>query len=131
MKELSSLLDFIYDGEVKVAQTDLDQFLQTAADLQVKGLTEENLNLKPQTEAHERQQTDEEEVKHEYNDVYTDDSQPSVNILKSSQPSVNLLQSYEEITSRDSTQNNSKDIAIESHDTIANGHLYSTIPEKD
>eukprot|EP00092_Neocalanus_flemingeri_P109119 GFUD01140209.1.p1 GENE.GFUD01140209.1~~GFUD01140209.1.p1 ORF type:complete len:220 (+),score=33.32 GFUD01140209.1:69-662(+) len=122
MKELSAVLDFIYEGEVQVSQMDLDRFLETAADLQVKGLTEDN--FKPHEKATINQHPAEEEVKHEYNEVYSD----------ASQPSVNLLQSYEEIPTRDSTQNDSKDLAVESQDTvdtINNGHVYSMIPEKD
>ena len=109
----------MYEGEVKIAQADLDEFLQTAADLKVKGLVEEN--LKHRTEALESQQVNEKAVKHEYNEVYNDDSSPAAHTL---------LQSYEEIPSRDSTQNCSKYAAIEKHNNIADGHVYSIIPEK-
>ena len=39
-KELLSILNFMYNGEVNVAQEELKQFLSIAADLQVKGPTQ-------------------------------------------------------------------------------------------
>merc|ERR1712004_388184 len=41
-KELLSLLDFMYQGEVNVAQEELNSFLSVAEDLRVKGLTQNN-----------------------------------------------------------------------------------------
>merc|ERR1712004_709851 len=41
-KELLSVLDFMYQGEVKVAQEEHNSFLAVAADLRVKGLTKNN-----------------------------------------------------------------------------------------
>ncbi|TRY64330.1 hypothetical protein TCAL_16633 [Tigriopus californicus] len=38
--DLSSILDFMYQGEVNVAQSELNSFLAVAEDLQVKGLTQ-------------------------------------------------------------------------------------------
>jgi len=38
---LKQLIDFMYFGEVDVAQTDFDEFLKGAKDLQVKGLSED------------------------------------------------------------------------------------------
>ena len=38
-QEIVSILSFIYEGEVNVAQTDLGSFLAVAEDLQVKGLS--------------------------------------------------------------------------------------------
>lgn len=40
--ELESILDFIYHGEVNVAQEDLKTFLGVAEDLQIKGLTQQS-----------------------------------------------------------------------------------------
>jgi len=37
--DLTSILDFIYNGEVNVAQEDLNSFLAVAEELQIKGLT--------------------------------------------------------------------------------------------
>jgi hypothetical protein len=39
-KQLAALLDFMYHGEVSVEQEELAEFLRTAEELQVKGLTE-------------------------------------------------------------------------------------------
>jgi hypothetical protein len=41
-KELLSVLNFMYQGEVNVAQEDLNSFLAVAEDLHVKGLTQNN-----------------------------------------------------------------------------------------
>ena len=40
--EISAILNFIYYGEVNVAQEDLKSFLAVAEDLKIKGLTEQN-----------------------------------------------------------------------------------------
>ena len=40
--DLEAVLDFMYHGEVNVAQDDLNSFLAVAEDLQVKGLTQQN-----------------------------------------------------------------------------------------
>lgn len=40
LQELESVLDFMYHGEVNVAQHDLNAFLAVAEDLQIKGLTQ-------------------------------------------------------------------------------------------
>jgi hypothetical protein len=70
-EELSSLLDFIYNGEVNISQAALNNFLKVAEDLSVKGLTQtatnsfsnnvkrsrsnsvEHVNNKKQTQIHE------------------------------------------------------------------------------
>ena len=41
LHELESVLDFMYHGEVNVAQEDLNSFLAVAEDLQIKGLTQQ------------------------------------------------------------------------------------------
>jgi len=40
LKDLTALLDFMYKGEVHVSNDDLEQFLATAEELKVKGLSE-------------------------------------------------------------------------------------------
>ncbi len=39
-KDLGNILDFMYEGEVNVAQEELDAFLAVAEDLKIRGLTE-------------------------------------------------------------------------------------------
>ena len=45
--DLESVLDFMYHGEVSIAQDDLNNFLAVAEDLCVKGLTQNNGESKP------------------------------------------------------------------------------------
>jgi len=40
-KDLKNVLEFLYNGEVKVAHDDLDKFLQVAKDLKLKGMYEQ------------------------------------------------------------------------------------------
>ena len=52
MVDLQAVLDFIYYGEVNVAQEELNSFLEVAEELEVKGLTQnksqkEDRNFKP------------------------------------------------------------------------------------
>merc|ERR1712217_805257 len=42
--DLQAILNFMYHGEVNVAQEDLNSFLAVAEDLKVKGLTQTNSN---------------------------------------------------------------------------------------
>ena len=44
--DLNHILDFIYYGEVSIAQENLNAFLSVAEDLKIKGLTQNNLNVK-------------------------------------------------------------------------------------
>jgi len=48
-KDIKAVLDFMYHGEVSVAQEDLNSFLTIAEDLQVKGLTQESSSVKNQS----------------------------------------------------------------------------------
>jgi len=48
--DLLSVLNFMYHGEVNVAQEELNSFLAVAEDLKVKGLTQNGSNSKPSNE---------------------------------------------------------------------------------
>merc|ERR1719342_753756 len=43
-KTLSSIMDYVYDGEVKLLQDDLDSFLDAAQKLKINGLLSQELN---------------------------------------------------------------------------------------
>ena len=43
-KDFASILDFLYFGEAKVYQVDLDSFLALAEEIKLKGVTEQNLS---------------------------------------------------------------------------------------
>merc|ERR1719317_1375497 len=45
-RDMEAVLNFMYHGEVNVAQDELNSFLQVAEDLKVKGLTQNNINNK-------------------------------------------------------------------------------------
>ena len=49
--ELVAVLDFMYNGEVNIAQDDLNSFLNVAAELQVKGLSKEGSISKTEVKA--------------------------------------------------------------------------------
>ena len=49
--DLTSILDFIYNGEVNVAQEDLNSFLAVAEELQIKGLTNRDNSTSNNTES--------------------------------------------------------------------------------
>ena len=50
--QLVSVLNFMYQGEVNVAQDDLNCFLSVAEELQVKGLTQEGSQSQSQSHSH-------------------------------------------------------------------------------
>ena len=50
-EEVLSVLDFMYHGEVNVAQEDLSSFLAVAKELEVKGLTQEDSEEKSNTQS--------------------------------------------------------------------------------
>lgn len=60
-EELSSLLDFIYNGEVNICQAALTNFLRVAEDLSIKGLTQaannSNINKRSRSNSAEHIQT--------------------------------------------------------------------------
>lgn len=47
--DLSAILEFIYKGEVSVAQEQLDSFLSTAELLEIKGLTDDDKSAQDST----------------------------------------------------------------------------------
>lgn len=47
-EDITSVLNFMYHGEVNVAQDELNTFLEVAEDLKVKGLTQNNLSENPE-----------------------------------------------------------------------------------
>jgi hypothetical protein len=51
-RELLSVLNFMYHGEVNIAQDDLNTFLSVAEDLQVKGLTQSQTNNQSKHSSH-------------------------------------------------------------------------------
>lgn len=53
-KELLSVLNFMYQGEVNVAQEELNSFLAVAEDLRVKGLTQNNSSSSNESHANKR-----------------------------------------------------------------------------
>jgi len=55
-KELLSVLNFMYMGEVNVAQEELNSFLSVAEDLRVKGLTQNNATEAPSGKAQPKQE---------------------------------------------------------------------------
>ena len=46
LPRMSSLLDFIYNGEVKIEQDHLQDFLEVAGELKIKGLSSDDLETK-------------------------------------------------------------------------------------
>ena len=44
MGELKCLVDFIYNGEASIVEDGLESFLQTASELQIKGIQKKPLN---------------------------------------------------------------------------------------
>ena len=51
LSNLQSILDFIYHGEVNLAQEDLNLFLEVAEELKVKGLTQKQSSEMPESRA--------------------------------------------------------------------------------
>jgi hypothetical protein len=52
LKTLQSILNFIYHGEAKIAQEDLEVFIATTRDLQIKGLCDNYEIKKQETDKH-------------------------------------------------------------------------------
>ena len=78
-KDIISILDFLYYGEVKISQHDLSDFLKAAEGLQIPGLQDEDEENEPKKVAQERAeqiQERSETVEHEeFSTVFLDDAQ--------------------------------------------------------
>jgi hypothetical protein len=61
LKTLRSILNFIYRGEAEIAQEDLERFISTARDLQIKGLCD---NYEIKKHESDRNKIEETEIKH-------------------------------------------------------------------
>ena len=75
LSDLQAVLSFMYEGEVRVAKEELNSFLETAKEFQIKGLTQDNVeqNKRPS----DMVSTAEEESKHE--DVFKIETAVTVN----------------------------------------------------
>merc|ERR1712126_36689 len=83
-KELTSVLDYIYNGEVQIFQEDLDRFLAIAQKLKLEGLlggADDNV----EETYDDGNKVKEEEINHEFNVASTDKSEKQV-FQKSKQP---------------------------------------------
>ena len=109
MKELSAVLEFMYMGEVNIEQEDIEDFFDTATDLQIKGLSRENLDPI-------------------YSDLKESDDSDAETIIYSqiSKTPTNLLKSYEEMGNSRTEDANDKTEVYVSMD-----HIYDTIKKKD
>ena len=52
IKYLEEILDFLYKGEVNIALDEFNEFIETASDLQIKGITEDKISSFAQLEEH-------------------------------------------------------------------------------
>merc|ERR1719186_2195252 len=95
--DLKSLITFMYQGEVNVAEEDLADFLQVAEDLKIRGLYENNKGFVP-IEDHIYNQSSQKNIvpssgikdeKHNQ-ETYTD----RVNVIESSHNTVNYSQDF-------------------------------------
>ena len=80
-KDMVALLTFMYHGEVNVAQEDISQFLATAEELQVKGLTHKDKSEKPRRKSSSRDSDNGVRVKSESNNV----SEEITNVLSTTE----------------------------------------------
>ena len=122
MRQVVSLLDFMYCGEVNIGQEDLSEFLSLAQDLQIKGIT-----LPTETDNHK--------------EVYSPMSSSSSQLLDSHSLSSNLLQSsdllscpsYEEINKMAQPSDRLSTSTIGSHEyqVIADPEMAAVTPLSD
>ena len=66
-QEISAVLDFMYNGESKVHEKQLDAFLAAAEELKIRGLTQDSRNSSESTPSRKRKQQQYENT-HENND---------------------------------------------------------------
>ena len=122
IRQVLSVLDFMYCGEVNIGQEDLSEFLNFAHDLQIKGI-----NLPT--------------VKENKEDVYSPLSNSSSQLLDSHSMSSNLLQSsdllscpsYEEINkmSQPADKQSSSSIGSHEYQVIADPEMAAVTPLSD
>merc|ERR1712126_101188 len=84
-KELTSVLDYIYNGEVQIFQEDLDRFLAIAQKLKLEGLLGGTDDKVEETYDDSGNKVEEEEINLEFNVASTDKSEKQVS-QKSKQP---------------------------------------------
>ena len=99
--DLRSMLDYVYDGEVKISQQDLDSFLSTANRLKLNGLISEEV-MKPKyydyqspTQNEYEFDENEEKQKHHTNEMYEESI--TKNISRSSKGERGLVVVKDEI----------------------------------
>ena len=84
-KDLSDLIDFIYHGEINVAQQSITQFLETAEELKLKGLSKSEY-----IDMSENEQFD-------FNETHKETTNKETNIVKSIKSEPPLFQENESI----------------------------------
>ena len=91
-KELSWIIDYIYEGEINIFQEDLDRFLGTAEKLKIEGLIsdkEENDETFAFINDHEDEQTNNDEVKEAYTDLGAfDQNRETIKVIQTSESTV-------------------------------------------
>ena len=92
--DLNCIVDFLYNGEVKIHQEDLENFLQISEELQLKGLTStgdisvDEINTQSQTKESQPNKQMKEETSHESkncalkkNETFRDDSRKTSDMV--------------------------------------------------
>ena len=111
MKQLSSVLDFVYIGEVSIDQEDIEKFFAAAEDFQIKGLVRENVDPF-------------------YNEIKESDDSDADTIIYSqiSKTSSSLIQCYEDM-SASKIENSSANDKTQAY--VSMEHIYDSVKNKD